>query len=500
MKNNKFHKIISSIAISAIIVCAFVCGGYFLSRSQSDTFKQNTTISGVDVGGLTLAQAQDKLNSFIDATAADITLDITYKDKIWSFNGSNFEVNSNIDKIVEQVYKKNRSGDFYQTMRTVKQIQDMGFTSSIALNYVFNGMEEKIDSIIAEIEQPSQDAQINFYPDSNPMFVVTPHQNEIKVNVEQLYDDINQALVVSKNAKVEVPVFEKQPQITQELATKATVKQSSFSTDYSKSSAERKSNIKLAFSKLNGFRVEPNQEFSFNQVVGERTVENGFKTAKVIIDGTYQNGIGGGVCQASTTLYNALIRAGVDISEVHKHTLPASYVPLAFDAMVSWGYADLKFTNTTNLPIFIKAYTDDNNVYVEIFGNTKQENETITPRAEFIGTLPHNGDQVLADTQGLYAYKIMFKGEYYRVKYPREGYESKAYLQYYKDGVLQQEKLIRHERYEPQQGLVYEGTEDLPEGMTLPNNTVNIIPPQTKVDNENVTERIDKQNPSNLNP
>jgi len=197
---NKLHKILSSMVIATLIVCAVVCGGYFLSTPKDPTFKQNTTISGVDVSGLTRMQAQEKLNSMIDATAGDITLDITYKDKVWSFNGSNFEVNSNIDKIVEQVYQKNRSGDYFQNIRTVKQIKDMGFESSVALNYVFNGMEEKIDSIVAEIEQPMQNAKIDFYPDSSPMFVVSEHQNAVTVDKQQLYDDINEALSISKNA------------------------------------------------------------------------------------------------------------------------------------------------------------------------------------------------------------------------------------------------------------------------------------------------------------
>lgn len=497
---NKSHKIISSILVVAIVIATFACGGYFLFNLDNKTFKQNTTISGVDVSGLNLAQAQDKVGYMLDSTAQDITLDIIYEDKVWSYNGSNFEVNTNADKIVKSVFNKNRSGDFYKNVQIVKHIQDMGFNSHIALNYVFSNMQEKIESIVAEIEQQPIDATISFYPNSNPMFVTTPHQEGVQVDVEKLYEDIANALATSRQAKVYVPVIKTQPQFTQENLLKSTTKQSEFSTNYSKSSSERKGNIQLAFSKLNGLVINPNQTFSFNDVVGERTQANGFKTAKVIQDGKFQDGIGGGVCQASTTVYNALIRAGIDVEEVHKHSLPVSYVPLAFDAMVSWGYADLKFTNTTSLPIFIKATTDQDNICVEVFGYTKQPNQQIKTRAEFISTLPHQGDKVVDDTQGEYLDKIMFKGEYYRVKYPQEGYESKAYVQLYQDGVMIEEKLIRHERYEPQQGIVYQGVENIPEGMTLPNNTVNIIPPQQKVDNSNVQEKITKASPSDLTP
>ncbi len=500
--NNKYHKIISSVLITSVLFGGGIAGGYFLSNTnQNNTFRQNTTISGVDVSGLTRLQAQDKINQTLDATAQDIMLDIVYKDKVWSFNGSNFQVNTNVDKIVENVYNKKRSGDHYQNVKLVKDIQNMGFDSSVALNYVFSGMEEKIDSIASEIEQQPQDATITFYPNSTTMFNIQPHIVGITVDKVKLYDDISTALSLSTKATVQVPVIETMPNVTTDQLNLATVKQGEYSTDYSKSSQERKSNIQLAFSKINGTMVGVGEQFSFNQVVGERTQANGFKTAKVILDGKYQDGIGGGVCQASTTLYNALINAGLQIDEVHKHTLPASYVPLAFDAMVSYGYADLKFTNNTNAPIFLKTYTDNNKVYAEVYGNTKAPNQTIKTKAEFIGVLPHSGDMIVDDTEGLYADKIMFKGEYFRVKYPQEGYESKAYTQLYQDGKLVNETLIRHERYEPQQGIVYQGVETLPEGMTLPNNSVNIIPPQQKVDNNtsSIKQNIDKANPANYN-
>jgi vancomycin resistance protein YoaR len=260
---------------------------------------------------------------------------------------------------------------------------------------------------------------------------------------------------------------------------KYTKKQSEFSTDYASSTIQRKENINLAFSKINGTVLNSGEEFSFNAVVGERTAENGFKEAKVILAGEYENGIGGGVCQASTTLYNAVIRAGLDVMEVNPHSMPASYVPLSLDAMVSWGYSDLKFVNNTDGPLFIKTLTDGSKLTATIYGNTLKENQKAVPRAELIKTLPHEGDKVVADIEGKYADKIMFKGEYVRETSPKEGYESRAYIDFYENGILVNSKEIRHDIYKPKQGVVYEGAEILPEGMTLPPNNVSIIAPQT---------------------
>jgi hypothetical protein len=107
-----------------------------------------------------------------------------------------------------------------------------------------------------------------------------------------------------------------------------------------------------------------------------------------------------------------------------------------------------------------------------------KDNQKIIPRSELIETIPHPGDKVISDVDGKYQNKIMFKGEFIREKSPQEGYESKAYLDFYEDGKIVDSRQIRHDIYNARQGIVYEGAEDLPVGMSLPANGVSIIPPQ----------------------
>ena len=212
--------------------------------------------------------------------------------------------------------------------------------------------------------------------------------------------------------------------------------------------------------------------------------------------------MGGGVCQASTTLYNALLLADVEVLSVNHHSLPASYVPLSFDAMVSGSYSDLVFKNNLESPIYIKTSADDSEIKVEIYGQKFDDGITIKRRAELVKVLPHDGDKIVADVKGEYANRILYKGEYYRVKYPREGYESKGYLQYYKDGEMIEEKEIRHDFYQPQNGIVMEGVENPVEGMTIPASDVKIIKPQkvTKSTEEAIRNKLEKTNPSEYNP
>ena len=155
-------------------------------------------------------------------------------------------------------------------------------------------------------------------------------------------------------------------------------------TTYFESNPPREYNIGLALSKFNGLTVQNGQTISFNKVVGPRTSERGFEEAKIIMDGEFVPGVGGGVCQSSTTLFNAALLAGLNIDKSYNHSIPISYVPLGRDAMVS-SAADLVFTNNTGGTIYIEAgITPANNkvgkAWVKIYGN--KTNIKYKPRTE----------------------------------------------------------------------------------------------------------------------
>ncbi|MBR1984094.1 MAG: VanW family protein [Clostridia bacterium] len=178
-------------------------------------------------------------------------------------------------------------------------------------------------------------------------------------------------MIVPKTSSLTVsamPFYDLQPK---ELTLRA-----SFYTSYPASTEERKNNIKVASKSLDNVFVDSNSEFSFNDTVGPRTVNRGYKTAKIIFGGQFVDGVGGGVCQVSTTLYNAVLLAGLLISEYHPHSLAVSYVAPSFDAMVNSGSADLKFINNTHNPIIIKSHADDASIKIEIYGEPMLEKYT----------------------------------------------------------------------------------------------------------------------------
>lgn len=394
----------------------------------------------------------------------DFSITLLYGNKTFHLNLNPL---SKIHTTSDFKYKSTHKQNYKNVVKMLKKIRKMGFDDKVAFNYVFAQLKPQLEQIISSINTEPINATINFDKTLNS-FITTKDINGTEVDLDNLYSNIIESLLQSNCAKVQIKTNEVTAKILRKDVEQLTKKQSTFSTYYGASNNERKNNIKIACNSLHGFRIEPGQIFSFNEAIGRRSLEAGYKEANIIKDGEFVKGVGGGVCQVSSTLYNALLLANIKPFEVHKHSLPVSYVKPALDAMVSWNTADLKFKNNTNLPIFITSSCNGSNLTFNIYGNTKEQNTQIKTVSQIIKTIPHKGDKIVPDTQGKYLNKIMFKGEYLREKSPKDGYIAHAYLDTYRNGELISHQLIREVMYEPQLGLVYEGTEELPEGMTLP--------------------------------
>ena len=484
------------------VVCLLVCQFFFEnSLTTNSKFYENTKINGIDVSNMTMAEAENVVLTDMLNSRNEIEINLKNGDKEWKLKGTDFEVTNKIQPYIKEIASYGKTGNFFQNLKKEQQIKNNGLEFQVSYKSVLGNFDDKMNEIIEEVERPMETAKLVFCPNEEKTFKVDGGKSSVLVLRDELYNQIDQQLKVGKVANVEIPIVEITPEFDEKELLNSVVKRSEFSTSYETSSAARKNNVKRAIESFNGLIVESGQTISFNEITGKRTEENGYKSAHIIVGGVYVDGVGGGVCQASTTLYNALIRAGIQIDKVFHHSLPASYVPLSFDAMVSGSYSDLVFTNNLDKPIYIKTKADDKTVKVEIYGQDT-DGVTIETRAELVKVLPHNGDKIVPDTKGEYANRILYKGEYLRVKWPKEGYESKGYLRYYKDGELIEEKEIRHDYYHAQDGIVMEGVEDIGVGMTLPASDVKICSPQkvTKQTEESVRVKLEKQFPSSYNP
>ena len=195
----------------------------------------------------------------------------------------------------------------------------------------------------------------------------------------------------------------------------------------------------IAASLIDGITVQAYGDFSFNQTVGRRTAEFGFQQAKIIVNGEYVLGVGGGVCQVSTTLYNAALKSGLEIQEFHAHSLPVSYVPPSRDAMVS-SSSDLKIFNPFSHAVRLQASLFSGGIKIAFFGRKEGYRYEIT--ANILSEIPPPPPVI----------KIGDKEEILRS--PKNGIKSEAYLERYQGERLVSRKRIRTDEYRPTQGIL----------------------------------------------
>lgn len=216
-----------------------------------------------------------------------------------------------------------------------------------------------------------------------------------------------------------------------------------FSTYYGESSEGRKHNIALAAKKIDGVTLYPEEEFSFNDVVGRRTEANGFQSAFIIKDGEFVEGVGGGVCQASSTLYNCVLLANLAVTAVSAHSLPVSYVAPSFDAMVS-SVSDLRFVNTSSYKITIRMSADGKYLKAQIFGF---DSVNIRRRSETLEVIPFETEFRSDASLGV--------GEKRIDSYGKNGLRSEGYLDFFENGRVVKSVLIRRDRYLPQKRVIF---------------------------------------------
>ena len=280
----------------------------------------------------------------------------------------------------------------------------------------------------------------------------------VEINEKKLFDEMLDSN--GRLLKITLPLNVDKA-VTVEQLKSNTVLRGTFSTTFRSSGANRIHNIMLAASSLNGTTVGVNEIFSFNGIVGNRTEANGYKTSKVILDGNYTEGVGGGVCQVSTTLYNALLLAGF-VPNAVQHSLVSSYVMAGFDAMVSYGAADLTFINDTGHPIYIAAAAHNKTITFNVYGEPnpyKIVRENVEVRDRFATSYVVDA-QKYPELVYVDQIKVLVGGS--------DGVKSKSYLKYYLDGKLVETKLIRSNKYKRVDAVIARGylqrSEELPEG------------------------------------
>ena len=226
----------------------------------------------------------------------------------------------------------------------------------------------------------------------------------------------------------------------------------SYSTTFSTRNVNRTTNIKLATAKINGTVIMPGETFSYNQVVGQRTAAAGYKSAAVYVGGEVTTGIGGGICQVSSTLYNTVLLGNLEIVERYNHGFNTGYVPAGRDATVSWGGPDFKFKNSRNYPVKILASVSGSKLTVDVYG-LKSDNEYEVEIQSYITSYIKYKTIEKKDS-------TLAKGQTKVIESGSNGCRSVAYRILKQNGEVVSKTLLSRDTYNPHNRIVAVGTKE----------------------------------------
>lgn len=261
-----------------------------------------------------------------------------------------------------------RGNSVAEKVSIIGEVRALGFNAEISLNYVFPSLAKYVHKIEKELKKPPVSASVQMHGQKGgAVFVITSEEWGERVNTESLYSLVFICIKEGKK-EIKVPIERVKPMLTRSELEQDTHERSGFSTYCNKNNYPRTHNIRLALNAVNGCVVPPNGVFSFNKTVGLRKSERGYMNSAIIYKGEYVEGVGGGVCQVSTTLYNAVLLADLPVIERNRHTLKSNYIEAGFDAMVTDEGADLRFKNNTGGYLYLFAEYDNGKVTVKIYG------------------------------------------------------------------------------------------------------------------------------------
>lgn len=412
------------------------------------------------VGGMKKDEAIEHLirNNRRSADAFELTL--LFDDYKWVIDSEDIGGVLKIEEAVNQAFSIGRDGNIFNSILTSRKILKEPVTIYSKFDFDKDKLINKLHTIGDVINKEPIDATIEFKPDDKEKFIITPDHQGAVLNINKLVDIINMELEqgnIRPTIELETEVVE--AKVKYEELKLLTNCLASFSTDLSNSSENRTHNVVLAAKAFNGLMVKPGDVVSFNTVTGDRTLENGYRNAPAIAaDKSFEDVPGGGVCQTSSTLYNVALRAGLEIIESSRHSIPSSYIGKGLDATVNLPspVIDLKFKNNYDTPIFIRSYSDSNKITFEIYGKELPNNQEIKIRTEEYETVPAPEPETIEDTEGKY---VKYEDETFEKVKSREGYKVRVYKDTFIGDELISSELIDDHYYLPIKGIVYVGVQ-----------------------------------------
>lgn len=314
----------------------------------------------------------------------------------------------------------------------------------------------------------------------NAYYIKEPFEIHAEIDgVDFNIEEAKQIINSEEKEEYTIPLKITKPEITiNKIGTEAFPNLlSTFTTKYDKTNTNRTTNLQLAINKINGVVLMPDEEFSYNKIVGERTISAGYKEAKIYSNGEVVDGLGGGICQISSTLYNTVLLANLEITERRNHQFVTSYLPAGRDATVVYGSQDFKFKNNRKYPVKIEASLNSGIAKISLYGVKEENDYTVTFETRTVSAIPYKTKYINDNTIEEGTEKVQQKGV--------NGLITETYKVLSLNGVVVSKTLLSKDTYNAMQRVVLKGTKKVKKSSD--NN-------ENKQDKENDNKNDDKNN------
>lgn len=383
----------------ALIVLLFAITGIsaLVYSWDNHAIVNGVTVSGINIGNMSLEQADEKLNEEVtrlkgqtvrlheDQFSEDLTL-------------GDLGLMLSADSVLDEAYNIGRNGSIIK--RAISKFNaSNGVNLSLSQSWNEEKLSETLTNKLGTLNVPCVEASFEITP-QNTMSIKKEQVGRI-VDIDDLVSEIKGIDIFKPIPEISFKFKEQQPTLTaaQLENQKITGLLATYTTRFDPTQTARSENVRLAAKALDKGIVKPGETLSFNQIVGERTVEAGYKDAYIIVNGQFVPGLAGGICQVSSTLYNTGLLANLPVTQRSNHDLAISYVPLGQDATVAYPTLDLKFNNNTGAYLLIRTKVTNNSITIELYGKVIPGQEvTISNKIESV--IPAEEQKLVDETLG----------------------------------------------------------------------------------------------------
>lgn len=479
MVKREFRSVLGFVSLGVLLIILLAVFYFYNHLHRIDQFLPGVRIASVPVQGCDQEQAFRLVEDWVDKKYTTEVIFIK-DDYTHETNLGELCFKVDVEKMVGEIWNKEKQRNLRSKISSSRGEGSTKYPLNI--DYDPQRLQKIAEEIAKNVEKKPVNATITV--NNKKALIVIPGENGTSIDIKSTYEKLPKEWGDFDCLEIPIVTREEQPEIDAN-ALKTMGELASYTTWYNTSEINRSHNLFLAANAINSTIIQPQGIFSFNQTVGERIYEKGYRDALIIVGGKFEPGAGGGVCQVSSTLYNSCLLAGLEIVERYSHGLAISYVPLGRDATVVFGLQDLRFRNNTPQPIYIGAFTEAGRLTINIYGNTDHKQNI--QLSNIIDKVIDFKEQQEVDPELEPGQKIVdHEGS--------PGYEVRAFRTYLDNSgrVIKKEQLST-DRYRPLNTLVYIGPPAKTENITPEENT---DPKQndTDIDAEKDDDQVDEPN------